>query len=92
MGENDTETAYAVGQINLAHITSYALRVMNEKIGLTHPKIRAHRRIDQPDFGTFFSDIYCEILHSCCITTYFTRLNCADFKTGFKPLDGFYPP
>lgn len=52
----DIEVAYRVQQHNARRWESAGRRVSGRKIGLTSKKVQAQIGVDQPDFGTLYSD------------------------------------
>lgn len=60
LGDDDIPTAYRVQNLITRARTASGVRVIGRKIGLTSPAVQKQLGVDQPDFGTLFSDMRCE--------------------------------
>jgi 2-keto-4-pentenoate hydratase len=61
LGAGQTDTAYEVQRINVDYWCEHGRRKTGRKIGLTSKTVQQQLGVDQPDYGTLFSDM--EILH-----------------------------
>jgi 2-keto-4-pentenoate hydratase len=57
LGVGNVEVAYDVQRLNVAHWRANGRRQIGRKIGLTSKMVQRQLGVDQPDYGTLFSDM-----------------------------------
>jgi 2-keto-4-pentenoate hydratase len=57
LGVGNVEVAYYVQRLNVAHWRANGRRQIGRKIGLTSKMVQRQLGVDQPDYGTLFSDM-----------------------------------
>src|SRR5215467_7486483 len=57
LGVGNVEVAYDVQRLNVAHWRANGRRKIGRKIGLTSKMVQRQLGVDQPDYGTLFSDM-----------------------------------
>jgi len=57
LGLGNVEVAYDVQRLNVAHWRANGRRPIGRKIGLTSKMVQRQLGVEQPDYGTLFSDM-----------------------------------
>jgi 2-keto-4-pentenoate hydratase len=60
VGGEEIEVAYRIQTMNTRYWIDSGRHIVGRKIGLTSPAVQKQLKIDQPDFGTLFSDMQIE--------------------------------